>query len=56
LKISPYFDVTFSDLCIDFCTKVSDFAVITLSSAERGGFITLFFFSVSELYIFCVLF
>jgi hypothetical protein len=53
LKNSPYFDVVFSDLCIDFCCKVSGFAVIAWSSAESGGFISLFFV-VSALYIFCV--
>jgi hypothetical protein len=27
--VSPYFDVMFSNLCIDFCNKVSDSAIIT---------------------------
>jgi hypothetical protein len=27
--VNPYFNIIFSNLCIDFCNEVSDFAIIT---------------------------
>jgi hypothetical protein len=27
--VNPYFDILLSNLCIDFCNKVSDSAIIT---------------------------
>jgi hypothetical protein len=51
--VNPYLDITLSNLCTDFCNKVSDSSIMTWSSAKRRILLLCFLLFVNLLCRLC---